>query len=110
MVVMSPPVAGLFYCGLEGAEARRSRRGRAKPHRGEPGRVELVEPAVADRAVDDQAGVLQHLQVLGDRRPADRQPRRQLPHRQRTGREAFADRPPGGVSECVENLVRSHLR
>src|SRR3954452_6099696 len=38
-----------------------------------PVRVELIDPTRAVGPVDHEAGVLQHPEVLGDRRPADGQ-------------------------------------
>jgi hypothetical protein len=47
--------------------------------RGQRDRVEPVDPARSRRGGFHQAGVFQDLQVLGDRRPAHRQPGCQLP-------------------------------
>src|SRR4051794_19508822 len=49
--------------------------------------IGLVEPAGADLAVEDQADVLEHLEMLGDGRTADRQHVGQLSHGQRAGGE-----------------------
>ena len=60
--------------------ARTCRAGRAtRPRR----RVQPVDPPGAHRPLGDQAGVLEHLQVLRHRRPADRQRVGQLAHRPR---------------------------
>src|SRR4051794_4234938 len=62
-------------------------------------RVHLVEPARADFAVDDEPRVLEHLQVLGDRRAADRQLAGELADRPRTLDQALEDGLAGGVPE-----------
>src|SRR3954464_10092631 len=65
-------------------------RERALPHLVEvaaqdrqPGRIDLVQAACARLAVDHQADVLEHLQVLGDRGPAHRELGRELADRPR---------------------------
>src|SRR3954471_3561566 len=76
------------------------RRERLVPERVEVGaqvgqclRIHLVEAAGADLAVDDQAGVLEDLQVLRDRGAADRELAGQLADRARPGDEALEDGP-----------------
>ena len=70
-----------------------------------------VEPAVRVGAHLDEAGVAQHLEVLGHRRPADRQSVGQLADRARAGGQSFEDRPPGAVGEStpwIGCFVSSH--
>src|SRR3954466_7187881 len=64
------------------------------PQDREPGGVDLIEAARSRLAVDHQADVLEHLQVLGDRGAAHRQLGRELAHRPRAVREAVEDRLP----------------
>jgi hypothetical protein len=59
----------------------------------------VIQAAGAVGAVDHQAGVLEHLQVLGHCGAADRQLTRQLADRERTAREALEDRPARRVAE-----------
>jgi hypothetical protein len=54
--------------------------------------------------VDDETGVLEHLEVLRHGRPADRQVTRQLDDRARTLGDAFEDRAPRGVAEGGESV------
>jgi hypothetical protein len=63
-------------------------------------RVGLVDPMLARRPVNDEPGVLEYLQVLRDRRPADRKRIRQLAHGLGVCCEALEDGPPGRVAEC----------
>ena len=64
-----------------------------------PARVEPVEPARALRLVDDQARLLEHLQVLGDRRTADGEPAGELADRLRAVGQRLEDRAPRRVRE-----------
>ena len=74
--------------------------------------IELVDAPVAVRPIEDQVGLLEHAQVLGDRRPADREVAGQLADRQRAAQQALEDRAPGGVAERVHLrvTVSLHLR
>ena len=81
--------------------------------RGHADRVEPVDPAGADGALGDQAGVLEHLQVLGHRRPADRQLLGELADGPRPLGQARDDRAPGGIPQrvpAVPSLVSGHER
>jgi hypothetical protein len=55
--------------------------------------------------VDDQAGVLEHAQVLGDRRSADRQLGGQLADRPRSASQQLEDRAPGWVTQNPESGI-----
>ena len=59
--------------------------------RGHAGRVEPIDPARARGALGDEPRVLEHLQVLGHRRPADRQLVGQLADRPRPLGQALDD-------------------
>src|SRR3984885_4554646 len=79
--------------------------------RGHGHRIEPVDAPGAGRALTDQAGVLQDLQVLGDRRPADRQFRGQLSHRLRPVGQAADDGAPGAIRQhapAITYSVRIH--
>ncbi len=81
------------------------------PQRGHCRRIEPVDMPGAGRAFTDKAGVLEDLEVLGDRRPADRQLRGQLSHRLRPLGQAADDGAPGGVRQhapAVTCSVRFH--
>jgi hypothetical protein len=75
----------------------------------DPVRVELVDAAVAGRPVDHEARVLEHLEVLRDRGPADRQLTRELADGRRTVRQPLEDRLSCGVAKCRQaSLVSGH--
>jgi hypothetical protein len=59
----------------------------------------VIDAAGTSRRVADQPGVLQHLQMLRDGRPADRQLARELTDRTWPVGKAFEDRPPGRIPE-----------
>jgi len=80
---------------------------------GDAGGVEPVDPAGPRGAVGDQAGVLEHLQVLRYRRPADRQLLGELADGSRSLCQARDDGAPGGVTQGVPaapGLVSIHER
>ena len=58
----------------------------------------------------DQAGPLQHLQVLGDRRKRDLVGGGELGHRGLTGRQPLKQRTAGGMGEGGERLVERKRR
>src|SRR5215471_18595774 len=66
-----------------------------------PRGVELVYAAVADGPVHNEPRLLQHLEVLGDGGPADRQLASKFADRPRTVRQKLEDRASGGVTEGV---------
>src|SRR5215510_6249141 len=76
-----------------------------RPQRGHSVRVELVHPPRPLGPADHQAAVLEHAQVLGYRRTADRQLPRQLADRARTPREQLEDRPPGRIAEQAQSAI-----
>jgi hypothetical protein len=55
--------------------------------------IHLVDATVARGPVDHQAGLLQHLEVLRDGRPANRQPAGDLTDRARAASDALKDLP-----------------
>src|SRR5213596_235865 len=69
--------------------------------------LEAARPPLCVAAARNQAGALQHLQVLGDRRLAHRERLGQLRHRRLTRRQAGEDRPPGGIGEGCEDGVEA---
>ena len=74
------------------------------------GLVNPVDAACSIAVVDDQAGGLQDLEVLGGRWPGDGQGVSQLAYRAGRGGEPGEDGPPGGVAErgpAIEH-VSSH--
>jgi hypothetical protein len=64
--------------------------------------TDQVEPSGADRAVQDQPGLLEHLEVLGHGWPADRQPPGQVADGRWPADQQFEDRPAGRVTERAE--------
>src|SRR5262249_46231812 len=67
--------------------------------RAETVRVELIDAVLSRAAVDDEARILQHLQVLRDGRPADRQLARELGDGLRPPGQPLEDGPPGRVAK-----------
>jgi len=68
-------------------------------------RIYRVEPPVPVRAVDHQTGVLQHLQVLRDGGPADRQVAGNVDHREGSSPQAVEDPATGSIAEGLEDGV-----
>jgi hypothetical protein len=70
--------------------------------------VQAVDPARAARLLDDEPGALQEAEVPRDRRPADRQPLRELADGS-TGlaarRQQLDDRPPVRIAERFEGVA-----
>ena len=79
-------------------------------YRVDAGGVDLVEASPADRLVQHQPGVLEHLEVLGDGGTADRETRRQLADDTRAVGQAFEDGPAGGIAECSRRVGRPSRR
>ena len=75
------------------------------PQGGHAVRVELVHPARALGPADHEPAVLEHAQVLGYRRAADRQLPRQLPDRARPPGEQLEYRSPGRITEQAEPAI-----
>jgi hypothetical protein len=69
------------------------------PQQRKPVGVHLIDASGADSLVDHQPGVLQHLQVLRDGRPADRQLAGKLAYGARPLGETLEDRPARRVAE-----------
>src|SRR6266480_5993779 len=69
--------------------------------------LEAARPSLRVAAARNQAGALQYLQVLGDRRLAHRERLGQLCHRRLTRRQASQDCPPGGIGEGREDGVET---
>src|SRR5436309_9444925 len=72
--------------------------------------LEAARPPLRVAAARNQAGALQHLQVLGDRRLAHRERLGQLRDRRLTRRQAGEDRPPRGIGEGREDGVEAVRR
>ena len=74
--------------------------------------IQLIEAAVALAPVEDEIGVFQNPQVLGNGRTTDRKPGRQFPNRKRAGKKTSQNRPAGSVAKSIELsfLVSSQLR
>src|SRR5881396_2853125 len=72
--------------------------------------LEAARPPLGVAAARNQAGALQHLQVLGDRRLAHRERLGQLGHRRLTRRHAGEDRTPRGIGEGREDGVEGVRR
>jgi len=68
-----------------------------------------VQVAGADAVMLDEAGSLQDLQVLADRRPADRELRRELAHGDRPASQPLDDATPGEVAEGIEDRFGGRL-
>src|SRR5579859_1195919 len=61
--------------------------------------IEPIDPSRSDGTLDDEAGVLEHLQMLGYGGPAYRQPVSQLADGERPLREVLHDRPSSAIAE-----------
>jgi hypothetical protein len=66
-------------------------------------RGEAIVTAGSRFAIENQAGILEHAQVLGDGRAADRKGAGQLIHREGTGGKLLEDGHAGGISDGVES-------
>ena len=72
----------------------------------QPVRLDPAQPPLSVASPRDQAGPLQHLEVLGDRRLGHLERVRELLHRRLTRRQATEDRPSGGVGQGRERCVQ----
>jgi hypothetical protein len=70
-------------------------------------RVQSIDPSCAGYPLTDQAGILEHLQVLRDRRPTDWQSRRKLPDGLWFFGQAGNDGAPRTIRQCAPWLARS---
>ena len=76
---------------------------------GEPLGIDSVHPPCAGRVIGDQPGGLQHLEVLGDGGPSDRELSCDFDDRLRSGTQPFEDGAAGPVAERIEqDLVIHH--
>lgn len=76
-------------------------------------RIEPIDPTRSRGSLDDKAGILEHLQMLGHGWPADRKPVSELADRERAPREVLNDRPAGAITEhgpFVVPMVSLHER
>src|SRR6266436_5206930 len=78
------------------------------PQGREPLRVDGVDAARAFRLVGDETGFLQHLEMLGYGRAADRHVLRKGSDRQRSGPEPLEHAAARRISQCDECLFVSH--
>ena len=78
------------------------------PQGREPLRVDGVDAARAFRVIGDKTGFLQHLQMLGYGRPADRHVFRKGSDGQRSGPEPLEHATARWISQCGECLFVSH--
>jgi hypothetical protein len=78
--------------------------------RGQAGGVDAIDAPGADRVVDDKARLLQQLEVLGNRGPADGKVIRKLAYSPRAGGDEFQDCPPRGVGQGAPSIHKwSHI-
>jgi len=75
-------------------------------------RIDLVDATRADRSIENEAHLLQHLEMLGHGGTAYRELLRELPDGERTAGEALEDLTSGGISQCLQRplLVSIHER
>ena len=78
------------------------------PQGRKPLRVDGVDAACAFRVIGDEASLLQHFEMLGHRRPADRHVLRKRADRQRPRPEPLEHAAPGGISQCGKCFFVSH--
>src|SRR4051794_40622697 len=94
---LEPAQAGGEHVGEEGVQVR------------EALGPDAVEPARAGAALADQAGLAQHLEVLGDRGLGDVEPRGDLAGAQLAGAQHPQDLAALGLGEGLEDLHRAYL-
>src|SRR5690606_34260961 len=81
----------------------------------DPIRIQVVDAAGSVAPIAHEASVLEHLQMLRDGRPADRQPGGELPDGTRSCRETLEDRAARWIAQgpdrvrCADRLGGSHL-
>src|SRR6478736_7483467 len=75
-------------------------------------RIDLVDATCADRSIENEAHLLEHLEMLGHGGTAYRELLRELPDRQRTLAQPLEDLTSGGISERLQRslLVSVHER
>jgi hypothetical protein len=73
-------------------------------------RIELVESARSGVDVEDETGVLEHLEVLGNGRPADGEGTRELVDGEGAGGEPLEDGHAGGVAQGIETGLEVSIR
>src|SRR5215475_15262423 len=78
------------------------------PQGREPMRVDGIDAARALRVIGDETGFLQHLEMLGYGRPADRHVLRERSDRQWSGPEPLEHAAARWISQCGECLFVSH--
>jgi hypothetical protein len=61
--------------------------------------IDGVNPATADRSIDDEVGLLENAEVLGNGRATDWKVPREFTHRQRTFEESDEDRAPCRIAQ-----------
>jgi len=81
-----------------------------RAQRRHPLRVELVDPPRAQWTHEHDPGLPQHLQVLRDGGPADRELGGELADGLRARREPLEDLPARAVAQRLHCLVSVHLR
>ena len=74
----------------------------------QPARIQAVEAALRLDPVTHQPGLPQHLQMLGNRRPAAAEVRRHLPGGQLILGQQLHDASPGRIGQGRENLHTNH--
>ena len=75
-------------------------------------RIDLVDATCANRSIENEAHILQHLEMLGHGGTAYRELLRELTDGERTAGQALEDLPPGGISQRLQRplLVSIHER
>jgi hypothetical protein len=72
-------------------------------------RIEREQVFAAVHAAADQAGLLQHLDVLGDRVQRHGEGRGHIGHARLAGRQPVEDRAPRGVAERLQGIVEQYI-
>lgn len=91
--------------GHEARERVRPEQFEKRPHRIQPIGIDGIQAPVTLSAVDDEAGILQHAQVLGDRRPADGKATRDFDHWPGSLAKPMQDQSPGVITQGVEHSL-----
>jgi hypothetical protein len=95
------PLGGVGEAGQRIAPERLQERAQS----GQGLRVDGVDPPIAVGPVGDQAGVLEHLEVLAHRGARHRQAAGDLDHRLGTVAQALQDQSPSAIAEGVEERL-----
>ena len=104
---------GLGFLGFDGRGERRERRVphlvQVLAHGGDAVRVHALDATSSFGPVDDEPGVLEHPQVLGDRRPAHGEGIGELADGPGPADQELEDGAASRITECFQRVARSFV-